>query len=724
MPSTRMVAADRETAIARLRPELRLRALSAALSDPDTSGHEWAALQLLDLAADLAWTPEMAGTWWGRLLARQRAPLRDQALAVVGTRLAAFPESIRELALTLEVGAWTPILRRARASADSLAVRSVAQLAAHRVEYALVDRLALGLADADASAAQGAEAAIEVLALAANPAAEPDIVAALDHLESSRRLWGALPRRWDPPGTAEERAAFHALIADCVKDFERHRRRGVVLAAAVLLDRASSRSGPLAAWLAQQGVGTQSALRGVLRWSRLATVHCRAWEWLWREELAAAAGDRIAHARGVEEHEIVLSRSALAHRPARARHLASVLMPELAHDPKAEGGHGAEGPLPQASQVGALSRLARLGMPLLGACVRGDARRRHLAVEPLLQDEDVLVRHALVRRGPRRMLDDLCFDLDGRVGRSAFLRRTHAGGLAHASGAGDLKGPLRMARLLGRSPHEVLRSWAAQEGAELAPGGVRERVAERRRLVRDRAGVLDETRRRLVNADGQQRLLGATSVRRLGLAGELQPELWGVVRGALGDGPHTPEEARAAATAVAALGRAPDGESRRVVRECLHANDPRVRANAVEAVAAGEPARWANVLLEFKDDAHHRARANSLRLLILGGQGQPEPKGSTSAGAVESLMAMLSDEREMHRLAGVWAVGRLAGPRGRSALSVRWAELLARVMETARFDASQAVRRRAVLAAVLAQNDARTQVSLPGEGPWFPEAAV
>ncbi len=87
-------------------------------------------------------------------------------------------------------------------------------------------------------------------------------------------------------------------------------------------------------------------------------------------------------------------------------------------------------------------------------------------------------------------------------------------------------------------------------------------------------------------------------------------------------------------------------------------------------------------------------------------------------------MAMLSDEREMHRLAGVWAVGRLAGPRGRSALSVRWAELLARVMETARFDASQAVRRRAVLAAVLAQNDARTQVSLPGEGPWFPEAAV
>ncbi len=710
-----MVAPDRITALARLRPAPRLRALSALLTAPEVEVHEPAALMLLDLCATLCARAAPPSHRWTALLSRGRADLRDRALAVVATRLTAFPPEVRDLALTLDVPAWTPVLRRGCAPVDSLGVRSLAQLAAHRGEFALVDHLVAGLADADPGAAQAAEAAIELLALAADPGIEPDLDSALEHLESARRLWGVLPVRWAPPQTPEERTAFHAAIADAAKDFERHRRRGVVLAAALLLDRATARSGPLSAWLAQHASDSQSALRGVLRWSRLATVHLRAWEWLWREDLANSAADRISHARSVEEHEVVLSRSALALRPARAKRLTLVLAPARTAATPGQVPVAHESPLPDALQVRSLSRLARVGLALLGASVRGDARQRHLAVEPLLLDEDPLVRHALVRRGPRRMLEDLCFDADARVARSAFLRRTHAGALSHPS-PGDTKGPQRAARFLSRSPHPELRAWAGQEQEELSPLGVRERLAERRRLARDRAALVDDARRRLASGDAGQRLSGALTIRRLGLATDAHRELAAVVRAAIAPGQHSPEDARAAATAVAALGGVPDPEARDVVVESLAAHDPRIRANAVEAISLARPRGVAPVLVELKDDPEHRVRANALRAIIMAAPPLAEPKSppGAGAGAVESLFAMLTDGREMHRLAAVWAAGRLAGPRGRAGLSTRWPELLARVIETARFDDSPAVRRRAVLAAVVAQSDARVQCAPDG----------
>ena len=83
---------------------------------------------------------------------------------------------------------------------------------------------------------------------------------------------------------------------------------------------------------------------------------------------------------------------------------------------------------------------------------------------------------------------------------------------------------------------------------------------------------------------------------------------------------------------------------------------------------------------------------------------------------------MLADEREMHRAAGAWVAGRALRASGRENLGERYAQLLARVCEMARFDESPRVRQRALLAAAQAQTELRAAISL-GEEATTPAAA-
>ncbi|NUQ52456.1 MAG: hypothetical protein HUU19_07135, partial [Phycisphaerales bacterium] len=96
-------------------------------------------------------------------------------------------------------------------------------------------------------------------------------------------------------------------------------------------------------------------------------------------------------------------------------------------------------------------------------------------------------------------------------------------------------------------------------------------------------------------------------------------------------------------------------------------------------------------LLELKDDGAHRARANALRGLLETAAGEP---------SVEGVHAMLSDERPMHRLAGVWLAGRVL-PGVKPVIAARYGDLAGAVKRLAEKDEDEHVRRRALHAAGL-----------------------
>jgi hypothetical protein len=122
-----------------------------------------------------------------------------------------------------------------------------------------------------------------------------------------------------------------------------------------------------------------------------------------------------------------------------------------------------------------------------------------------------------------------------------------------------------------------------------------------------------------------------------------------------------------------------------------------VRANAAEAVLGrvsrlGEPTAVDTAILELKSDPHHRARASVLRALL----GGPEP---LDVGAMPELVSMLGDPRPLHRLAGLWAVERLAlapAPGAGSPVVQRLGDFSTLVAQAARSEPEEAVRERAV----------------------------
>jgi HEAT repeat protein len=85
-------------------------------------------------------------------------------------------------------------------------------------------------------------------------------------------------------------------------------------------------------------------------------------------------------------------------------------------------------------------------------------------------------------------------------------------------------------------------------------------------------------------------------------------------------------------------------DARSTLARCLHDDDERVQANAVEALAAGGGA--ASIVADKMDSAHNRTRANAIKWLLEAGH----PAGP------KALTAMLTDTRAAHRLSALWVV--------------------------------------------------------------------
>jgi HEAT repeats len=710
----------RAEAIGQLPRPLRLRAVLAALASGSPT-----------LAADLGWplleivaeevsnrSKSSVSKALGNMFSVSH-PL-GPASKVLAARLASVPIQQQLVALSIEGLDWSAIpglLDSGSFPGDAIAKRSLAVHAALTGRPALAPALIRFLGEPDNDASLAAESALQVLAVAASQELFSAVGEVLESFRTAAIFPAADPARWLELSPAD-RSALSSAIAEACLAFDGHRRRGVLLSALLLLDRAAIRShgSPLAAWFGKVEHSSHAALRGALRWCKLPVAGVRSWEWLHRDDLAPAALDRLSRAGTLAEQDGIFSRAPLALGPKRAKWLAQVDLPRPTPTGKLGTPSQTDSFLPARSVMPTLSAAARRGLPRIAALLRGAPKARLSWLEPLLADADPVVRHALVRHLPSRALGDLCLDPDARVARSAFLAWSSAGHLAGARHTLPSAEYQHFIAALARSPHAGVRECAVQERDQSempTAGSLAGRLRLRHRLRRDSEAASSYLSAQILGGNGEVRYQAVMLVRRLDKVSQFERELLEVASSGVLAEPNT-SLARAAASAVMALGDLKSEASLRGLRQCLLAKDTRVRANSVEAL--GRRARRRPILgsvlpEELSADSHHRVRGNAVRAMVC----LPEPAGSLRAS--DGLMGMLSDEREMHRAAGAWAAGCALRTSGRERLGDKYPVLLARVCEMARFDESPAVRRRALLAAAQAQTELRAIITGEHESP-------
>lgn len=502
---------------------------------------------------------------------------------------------------------------------------------------------------------------------------------------------------------ASSRAGVIEGVALACEAFERHRSRGVLVCAMLLLDRVRLAAGApragaargqaaspdhLVSWFRHATTDGHSALRTILRASGLAIAGLRALEWIGVEPWTRACRQRLAQGGDVLEHELVLASAHLGLRPRRARALSSI---ELKSRPAGRSGASDEnaahprrelepGIFPDVAIVHSLSLDGARGAAWIVGLVGGEAPEKELAARAFLDHGDVVSRHAAMRGVAAGGLRDWAFDANPQVSAGATIRLSRADN-PRAVEADDAE--TQWWQALARSPHARTRFLAHEElaGRPDALGRtLRGRLLVARRMAREPGQVLTAISEALTEPERQGSAL--VLARTLGVASQFQNVIVALAR--------TSPDEKVAATAVAALSEVPTPQALEAAADALMHPDARVRANAIETLARkfrdGDalPAQ----VVELKNDAHHRVRANSVRVGLA--------RAAESAAA--DLAAMLRDDRPEHRLAGAWLASRVLGGRLRGTLA-QGEQLANRLVELASGDADDRVRRRAAIGA-------------------------
>lgn len=567
----------------------------------------------------------------------------------------------------------------------------------------LAPALNLLLGDQDRGVAQAAESAWV------------EIAARLSTL-SPARLSG-VPRMQeaivDTDAQPNDDRPWRAVLAQALRTFPEHRGRGVLLASLLLVDSKSLREAatdacrdPLAAIVLSREEAASGSLRGFVRTSKLSIAAERALEWLAFPPLARAGADRLTAISASRELAALARRWSLSRRPAREVMLREVA-PAIFNRPD-----GSSEPEPRRP----LTEDGRRILPSMLASLRFGPSERSRLMEPLLLDPSPSVRHALARFGTHRDVVDLAFDADPRVAGSAARRASLIGtGRANTDPAHELQ--RRHAwHALARTRDPGVRALAAAELAHVScweSGWLGARLAVRRAMIADREGTLRGLAERLRTASPADLASLLSTVRGVGLSGELEEILAEL---ACRTPSQSPDHLRALASIVSALGDSRSAGSLELLQAFRSHADARVRANAVQAlgrrarVDAWNSRRLIASMIELKGDAQHRVRANALRSImdLASGGDHPNtlatpalarPDDSHAVQALESLISMLTDDRSAHRLAGVWLAGRTLQLPHSPTPEDRSPELSARLTEIARFDTDAAVRHRAVATA-------------------------
>lgn len=540
-----------------------------------------------------------------------------------------------------------------------------------------------------------------------DPAARRAAVAALKDLDSQASLAAIVPLLSDTEAVVAS-AADRALVAmvegwctqdDPCRGFKgvggsivqaisapsTDRLRGPATAALVLMSpsRMSRASGlridVLADWLEREG-GQNHGLRAVVRGSRHPVARLRAWQWLSRSSLWEPCIARLSRCHDLAEHEAVLTSAHLFSNPRRSRFAKQIgRAGGLAADsvraaggeiaPAATGSIPPGGPLPKPSDVPALSPRAKWGLTIWTSTIGVPAPVRRAVLEPLLTDPSPGVRLSAARVASSEDLADYCFDEDVAVARTAMMRWSLLG-IRRAPRKtertqAETAVRLRLLSRLARSPHAAVRRIAtddlrladpiaACDGGSIPPAPAIAAVGDPSRF----GPILehDLTWESPARAARALRIIQKTS-----MAGQMQEPLARLMSlrppPTEHGGSSLPE--RLAATIVSTLADVAPRERtepcRKVLEDALHDADDRVRANAVDGLArdarrnAISPGSAA-VLLELKEDRHHRVRASALRGLLW----TDDPAGRSKGSAGDMMIEMLSDGRSSHRLAGVW----------------------------------------------------------------------
>lgn len=687
---------------------LRVAALSECIQAASPEEVQRLAPVLLELAvsplSEPAGSTVRAGwrKWFQELFLRRRARDADLALEHVARCWAALPADVRRAAIAVGRGRWHGLVELAETSPSAGVRRSVAELVRDAGDARLADAAVELLADPDPHVAGAAEAAILSLALhaSATRAAGDEAPLIFSMLYASgtdaETLIGVgIPGHvdGDPDNLAGGIARACTLLPE-------HRRRGVIPAAMLLLDARALRfaatgtsrgHAALASWFNTADEETLGAIRTALVTTRVPVARRRALEWLSRPALARAAATRLRHARSILDHELVLPLSHLALHPARARRLARVgIAAKPAKDASGSTRLDDAGPVPCAALVSKLSRGARRGLARWASTLGADAPALRAALDCILADDDVVTRHSGARAMPLSGLSDMCFDSDARVALTSTLRLSDAG-----ERRGNRPARSNLPARLADSPHELVRRCIHDERGSGDPlsGEVCAGVEARRVMARDPASLDSVLVTALEGDDAVRRLRAVLLINRLGLTDRFAPALLRMTAPASQD-----TDARLAATAAAALAGASDPVSILTLIRLCEGGESRVRANAVEALAHRRRVRGErdaeSVLVELKDDPHHRVRANAVFGLL--------GVGASSAIArdhASSLVSILTDVRPMHRLAGVWAASRTLPADGRARLADAWPELTRRIGQIAAADPDERVRARATMLA-------------------------
>jgi hypothetical protein len=516
---------------------------------------------------------------------------------------------------------WGMVIPNLAASEPAQARLSAARIVALKGLSVATDPIIDLLADPDPAVGDAAEHALHELIRIARTSATPEA----------------------------ERAAIYAGLQRAIEQFDQHRRTGVLRAAVKLTPHASA--GAMArgmAWMRDEHHPAHLVMRGVIKRGTEPELRTAAWAWLKFPALASACAERLAQpvgttAASIGEHTALLSRTALLLNPARARNLDRARLSAQQWATL----------LPRMSDADDLPVAARSGLVRMLAGVPIDARMKDASWSARLCDAHPAPRLTLARvaieqaRRPGCLLD-LVFDADARIARLA----ADAVLATSATRGESLPAPdrSRLIDAVRRSPHASLRALGRQLGQGLSGTARAARLEDLRAIVAAYRASTDD----------------AHAARRAATAASQAGSLVATMDKALSASPAAGEP-RAAIVELLA--------------DCLNLPDPRVRANAIDAMvrcgrhATTAPTAGANpgptagaehnadnviieLLLDRALDPHHRIRASVARGLMSLGLTHASPE-LTGAGR-RTLVEMLRDARPMHRVAGLWLAERFA----------------------------------------------------------------
>ncbi|MGJ8635228.1 MAG: hypothetical protein ACSHX5_00080 [Phycisphaerales bacterium] len=613
---------------------------------------------------------------------RWRARHADDALRMLATGWAKLPIETRSLALSLGRSRWIRVVRLLGADSDPTLRIGALTIARDTADPALGVMVCSMLSDEHQKVRLAADRTLMAMVLGMFKGLERGMLG--EEYESIRDR-AVIPMLGDPRVLELERCAMLSAIADAAWSFADHRCRSPLLASLLLMDRKGGTALERRAFkkmqrlLSERNHPSHMPMRTVLRTTPAPVLRGRALRWLVIDPISGVASARLAVAETIEEHRAGLELMHLCIRPARAKALKKVRIGTKQENGFVSLERGA--PILSSGEIATLDASTRKGAIRWVTGLGLDASIKRRELEWVMADRDPAVRlHGCCVADSLDVLDYM-YDPTEQVARHAAMRWSSVGSPPPAIGSAACERRSEIASRNMRSGSAWVRRIAREEGDRLtmdAPTNASSRLAARRLFASDPARFVRDVRGMLREPTKRGTALGI--ILALGLEERFEMDLISLSNELRG-GELDP---RIAASLVRGLSGILSPLAREAVMQSLESDDQRVVANAIESVHTP-----IEVLAEYKGDAHHRVRSSAIRRLILGG------RNDIARGATEDLSVMLHDDRQEHRLAGVWASQRVLEPKSRARLGGPWRDLVVTLNELSEHETDDTIRTRA-----------------------------